>query len=110
MKRFMEDYDKTTAENEGRPRQRPLESRNLLRAGLPPGALDALQRIVDRIDQQYLSLWAQAIDQRSPGRSVPSVERTARAIASYLLGKGFSPAHLHRWLTYQLTHNTQVLS
>ena len=108
---FMDDVIETVRKDEGLPRRSLLEIRNLLKAKLGPGAHEVLRRIVDDIDRDYLTLWARAIDERPGTGSDPiSVERTARAIATHLLGKGFSPSFLHRWLQYQLAHNPVPLT
>jgi len=52
---------------------------------------------IEAVRANYLHLWADSIGR---GDNLGE-ERTARAIASYLLDAGFSPHHLHRWCKYQ---------
>ncbi len=60
--------------------------------------------VVDQLSAEialsYLTRWAASL--RTPARSAP--ERTARAIASYLLDSGFSQSFLHRWWSYKLRY------
>lgn len=49
----------------------------------------------------YLVRWRDAL----VGPNVPTVERTARAIASHALDSGFNADFLHRWLTYHVEHD-----
>jgi hypothetical protein len=100
------DVASIVTKDEGLPRRTQLEVRNLLEGGLLPGALAALATLVREVEGQYLKLWATAIAQ--PGTPKVSVERSARAIATYLLGAGFSQAFLHRWLTYHVEHSPTV--
>jgi len=102
---FTEDVAEVVNKDEGVPRRALLEIRNLLKNRLPPGALALLRSIVDDIDHDYLGRWAEAIGDR-PDKI--SVERTARAIATHVLGKGFSPKFLHRWLQYHLVHDPKT--
>lgn len=60
-----------------------------------------LADLASNLDGQYLKVWAQAI---AKGPESAGPERTARAIASHLLDKGFSARYLHRWWTYHLKH------
>ncbi|MYF45466.1 MAG: hypothetical protein F4223_03325 [Rhodobacteraceae bacterium] len=55
-------------------------------------ARDELNHLVSRVDADYLDNWCNA-----PNAS--AVEFPARAFASHLLDLGFSPDHLHRWIT-----------
>jgi hypothetical protein len=59
------------------------------------------------IDRLYLERWAEAIRRSDP---VFGPERTARAIASYLLDQGYSGGFLHRWWTYQAKHGGEPLA
>lgn len=105
---YIDDVESALSKDGGVPRPRLLEVRNLLKNKLPPGAADLLQRLVEDIDEGYLDRWATAIDNRSEGSGAISVERTARAIATHLLGKEFSSTYLHRWLGYRVKHDKQV--
>ncbi len=58
------------------------------------------------IERDYLSHWANAM--RSGNR--PKPERTARAIASFLLDAGFSAPFLHRWWTFRIKHEDGIRS
>lgn len=55
---------------------------------------------VQDLKENYLKNWADALDKGEQ----PGAERTARAMASHLLDLGFSPSHLHRWLTFQVNN------
>jgi len=60
---------------------------------VPISARDELEQLVRRLKVDYLANWC---EKAAP---LTSVEFTARALASHLLDLGFSPNHLHRWLT-----------
>ncbi len=62
------------------------------RSKIPVAARDELDQLVRRVEAEYLDNWC-----NSP--SIAPVEFTARAFASHLLDLGYSPDHLHRWLT-----------
>jgi hypothetical protein len=55
-------------------------------------ARDELDQLVRRLGSDYLQNWTVATTE-------PPVEFTARALAAHLLDLGFSPDHLHRWVT-----------
>jgi len=59
---------------------------------VPVAARDELDQLVRRLGTDYLDNWCTATTE-------PPVEFTARALASHLLDLGFSPDHLHRWIT-----------
>ncbi len=59
---------------------------------VPVTARDELDQLVRRLGSDYLQNWTFAAPE-SP------VEFTARALAAHLLDLGFSPDHLHRWIT-----------
>ena len=62
------------------------------RSKIPVVARDELEQLVRRLASDYLDNWRSAtID--------PPVEFSARALASHLLDLGYSPDHLHRWIT-----------
>lgn len=55
-------------------------------------ARDDLDQLVRRVEVDYLDNWCAVT-------KGPDVEFSARALASHLLDLGFSPDHLHRWIT-----------
>lgn len=55
-------------------------------------ARDELDQLVRRVEVDYLDNWCAVTNG-------PAVEFSARAFASHLLDLGFSPDHLHRWIT-----------
>jgi hypothetical protein len=57
------------------------------------------------IERGYLCRWAEAV---STTDKLPSVERTARAVASHLLDAGFSSDFLHRWWTYRISYEPGI--
>lgn len=59
---------------------------------IPAHRRDELEQLLLRVQADYLSNWCSA----APGTPV---EFTARALASHLLDLGYSPDHLHRWIT-----------
>ncbi len=59
---------------------------------VPVSARDELSQLVRRLESNYLQNWTATTAE-------PPVEFTGRAIASHLLDLGFSPDHLHRWIT-----------
>ncbi len=59
---------------------------------VPVAARDELEQLVRRLSSDYLQNWTVATTE-------PPVEFTARALAAHLLDLGFSPVHLHRWIT-----------
>ena len=63
-----------------------------------------VQQVASEIESQYLTRWAASL--RTNTRSAP--ERTARAIAGYLLDSGFSQTFLHRWWSFKLRYETGV--
>lgn len=63
-----------------------------------------VQQLIEEIESQYLTRWAASL--RSNRRTAP--ERTARAIASHLLDRGFSQPFLHRWWTFKLRYENGV--
>jgi hypothetical protein len=82
-----------------------VERRQVLQASLkqrPPDNLDfhVIHQHQQLIDSLYLQRWAAAL--RIAQR--PKPERTARAITSYLLDRGFSSDFLHKWWKYKLKH------
>jgi hypothetical protein len=62
-----------------------------------------IEQISEDIDEHYLDRWAAALRDQN---ARPGPERAARAVASHLLDLGFSPGFLHRWLTYQVKHDS----
>lgn len=59
---------------------------------IPVASRDELEQLARRLARDYLDNWCTStID--------PPVEFTARALASHLLDLGYSPDHLHRWIT-----------
>ena len=60
-----------------------------------------LQDLHSDLRREYLLRWAAALHTEG---SLPSVERTARAIASHLLDSGLSRQMLHRWWSFQVRH------
>lgn len=84
------------------PDQRKQALQNSLKKGLVPEGVDynAIKLAVEDLDSNYLERWANALGSAGP----PSVERSARSIASHLLDSGFSARHLHRWCKYQLSN------
>src|SRR6185437_10561045 len=73
-----------------------------LKKDLIPDSVDyrAIEIHLQSVDRDYLRRWAAALGSANP----PSVERTARSVASHLLDAGFSAQRLHRWCTYQLSN------
>jgi hypothetical protein len=70
--------------------------RESLRGELKVRSMDyhTIETIAADIDSHYLERWSKLL----ATNPVPaSVERTARALASYLLDLGFNPDYLHRW-------------
>jgi hypothetical protein len=65
-------------------------------------------RVVEQLlrdsELQYLTRWAASL--RTNSRAKP--ERTARAIAGYLLDAGFSQNFLHRWWSFKLRYENGV--
>lgn len=61
-------------------------------ARIPVHRRDELEQLLRRVDAEYLGNWRHATS------STP-VEFTARSLASHLLDLGYSPDHLHRWIT-----------
>ena len=59
-----------------------------------------LKELHSDLSREYLFRWAEALQTEN---SLPSVERTARAIASHLLDSGLSPEMLHRWWSFKVT-------
>jgi hypothetical protein len=59
---------------------------------IPAHRRDELEQLLVRVDAEYLHNWCAA-----PAEA--PVEFTARALASHLLDLGYSPDHLHRWIT-----------
>jgi hypothetical protein len=59
-----------------------------------------VEQLASEIESAYLTRWSASL--RTPARSAP--ERTARAIAGYLLDSGFSQAFLHRWWSFKLRY------
>ena len=53
------------------------------------------------LSREYLLRWAAGLH---AGDSLPSAERTARAIASHLLDSGLSRQMLHRWWSFEVTY------
>ena len=88
--------------------------RQLLQQALVPAiqfeGLDYLTiaGIAKDIESRYLARRALALDDVG---ARPRPERTARAIASYLLDSGFSSNFLHRWWVYRVRHeqNTRTI-
>ena len=58
---------------------------------IPVASRDELEQLARRLAKDYPDNWCTAND--------PPVEFAARALASHLLDLGFSPDHLHRWIT-----------
>jgi hypothetical protein len=63
-----------------------------------------VEQITSEIASSYLTRWAASL--RVPTRAAP--ERTARAIAGYLLDNGFSQTFLHRWWSFKLRHEQGI--
>lgn len=88
--------------------------RNLLRPLLQSrlhmrgGELPAVERIARTIESAYLLNWAQWLKTADPSKL--NAERIARAVASHLLDRGFSPDFLHRWLTYRTVRDPKEYS
>lgn len=59
---------------------------------IPALARDELDQLIRRVDVDYLDNWCAVAE-------CSAVEFPARALASHLLDLGFSPDHLHRWIT-----------
>ena len=62
-----------------------------------------LQDLHSDLRHEYLLRWAAALHTAD---GLPSVERTARAIASHLLDSGLSRQMLHRWWSFQVRHES----
>jgi hypothetical protein len=58
----------------------------------------------ERVRTAYLSRWANALRGPDP----PGAERSARAIASYLLDRGHSSDYLHRWWKYRFRYEPGI--
>ncbi|HKI01583.1 MAG TPA: integrase [Thermoanaerobaculia bacterium] len=88
------------------------EERRLLQASLHvcprAGGSDyiVIRQMLERIEDGYLERWAQVLS----APSLPSPEKTARAIATHLLDLGFSDTYLHRWWTYRVQHEPSLRS
>ena len=63
-----------------------------------------VEQLTSEIDSSYLTRWAASL--RTQARS--AAERTARAIAGYLLHNGFSQTFLHRWWSFKLRYEKGV--
>jgi hypothetical protein len=63
----------------------------------------ALQYVLELIAPEYLPRWVDILSQE---QRRPTPERTAFAIGAHLLDLGYSPTHLHRWLTYLTRHRS----
>ncbi len=63
-----------------------------------------VEQLTSEIESSYLTHWATSL--RTPVRSAP--ERTARAIAGYLLDNGFSQTFLHRWWSFKLRYEEGI--
>jgi hypothetical protein len=81
------------------------EAKRALQAALSkkiivPDGVDyaTLKLTTESVEKNYLHNWSAAL---AKGEH-PGAERTARSIASHLLDAGFSPNHLHRWVTFQI--------
>lgn len=59
---------------------------------IPSHRRDELEQLLLRVQAEYLRNWCSV----APGGAV---EFTARALASHLLDLGYSPDHLHKWIT-----------
>lgn len=90
----------------GEQKQRQLLQQSLSTA-VPHDGLDYLtvEAITRDIEAQYLARWSIAI---ADANNRPGPERTARAVAAYLLDLGFSSDFLHRWWTYRIRHEPGV--
>ncbi|MDP2897121.1 MAG: hypothetical protein Q8Q12_11300 [bacterium] len=86
----------------GEPKQRQLLQK-ALGTTLPHDGLDYLTvaGITKDIEAQYLARWSAVL---ADTNTRPRPERTARAVAAYLLDLGFSSNFLHRWWTYRIRH------
>ena len=60
---------------------------------------EAIAELVQQVAAVYLQNWSRAV---GPGQQLPFPERTARAIAAYMLDAGFHSDFLHRWWTRQI--------
>ncbi len=65
-----------------------------------------VQQVASEIESQYLTRWSVSL--RTNARSAP--ERTAGAIATYLLDRGFSRTFLHRWWSFKLRYENGTAS
>lgn len=83
---------------------------NALRARLRPEGLDSyvIEQRQAALAPAYLACWADALRQTTPGRELPGAERTARAVVSHLLDRGFSSDYLHRWWAYRIKHEGPI--
>jgi len=85
-----------------------LRQRRLLQQALagtvPHDGFDFLtvSGITRDIESHYLARWSTVVADDPNTR--PRPERTARAVAAYLLDLGFSSNFLHRWWTYRVRH------
>jgi hypothetical protein len=86
----------------GEPKQRQLLQK-ALGTTLPHDGLDYLTvaGITEDIEAQYLARWSAVL---ADPNTRPRPERTARAVAAYLLDLGFSSNFLHRWWAYRIRH------
>ena len=86
----------------GESKQRQL-LQQALATTVPHDGLDYLtvSDITRDIEAQYLARWSTVL---ADPNTRPRPERTARAVAAYLLDLGFSSNFLHRWWTYRIRH------
>ena len=80
----------------------PREARDLVAGS---HAWHALELATANATSGYLIRWAVAL---RAGRRPPA-EFVARRLAAYILDSGWSPTHLHRWLTYRAVHRTSTV-
>jgi hypothetical protein len=74
-----------------------------LKGNVAQGSFDLriIENLAESASRDYLDRWASALD---AGAAPVGPERLARAIGGHLLGLGFSPDYLHRWLSYRVRH------
>jgi hypothetical protein len=80
----------------------PKDARDLVVGGY---AWHALELATANAATGYLTRWATTL--RVGPR--PPAEFVARRLTAYVLDSGWSPTHLHRWLTYRAVHRTSTV-
>jgi hypothetical protein len=66
-----------------------------------------VRKMVHELGANYLQNWASCLRKKTPGIGP---ERMARAVSSHLLDSGFSSNYLHRWWSYRVMREKDLLS